>query len=77
MLARAICPSVSRTTIDINDEHLAATARELGSASTAETVNAVLADVAQRRRRADVFDDPAIWGGANVADPRVGAQVRR
>lgn len=36
-------PSVSRTTIDINDEHLAATARELGTTSTAETVNAALA----------------------------------
>lgn len=68
---------VSRTTIDIDDEQLAAAARELGTTSKVETVNAALAYVAQRRRRVAAFDDPAIWGSADLADPQVRAQARR
>lgn len=68
---------MSRTTIDIDDEQLAAAARELGTSTKVETVNAALAYVAQRRRRAAAFDDPLIWGTADLADPEVRAQARR
>jgi Arc/MetJ family transcription regulator len=68
---------MSRTTIDVDDEQLAAAARELGTSSKVDTVNAALAYVAQRRRRVEVFDDPAIWGSPDLADPEVRAQSRR
>jgi Arc/MetJ family transcription regulator len=68
---------MSRTTIDLDDEQLAAAARELGTTSKVETVNAALAYVAQRRRRAEALDDPAIWGSADLADPEVRAEARR
>lgn len=68
---------MSRTTIDIDDAQLAAAARELGTTSKVDTVNAALAYVAARRRRAEVFDDPAIWGSSDLADPDVRAQARR
>ncbi|MDN5914928.1 MAG: type II toxin-antitoxin system VapB family antitoxin [Pseudonocardia sp.] len=68
---------MSRTTIDIDDDHLVAAARELGTSSKVETVNAALAFVAQRRRRVEAFDDPLVWGGEDLADPAVRAQARR
>ncbi|MDN5749862.1 MAG: type II toxin-antitoxin system VapB family antitoxin [Pseudonocardia sp.] len=68
---------MGRTTIDIDDDQLAAAARELGTTSKVDTVNAALAYVAARRRRTEVFDDPAIWGGPDLADPDVRAQARR
>lgn len=68
---------MSRTTIDIDDEQLAAAARELGTTSKVETVNAALLFVAQRRRRAEAFADPLIWGTEDLADPEVRAQARR
>lgn len=68
---------MSRTTIDLDDDQLAAAARELGTTSKVDTVNAALAYVAQRRRRIEAFDDPAIWGGSDLADPEVRAQARR
>lgn len=68
---------VSRTTIDLDDEQLAAAARELGTTSKVETVNAALAFVAARRRRAQAFDDPMIWGTEDLADPDLRAQARR
>lgn len=68
---------MSRTTIDIDDEQLAAAARELGTRSKVDTVNAALAFVAQRRRRAEAFDDPAIWGTEDLADPEIRAEARR
>lgn len=67
---------MSRTTIDIDDDSLAA-ARELGTTSKVETVNAALAYVAARRQRAAAFDDPLIWGSPDLADPDVRAQARR
>jgi len=42
---------VSRTTIDLDDDKLAAAARELGTSSKIDTVNAALASVAERRKR--------------------------
>jgi len=68
---------MSRTTIDIDDEQLAAAARELGTTSKVDTVNAALAYVAQRRRRVEAFDDPAIWGSEDLADPALRAAARR
>ena len=68
---------MSRTTVDIDDDALARAARELGTTSKTETVNAALAYVAQRRQRAQAFDDPLIWGSPDLADPEVRAEARR
>jgi Arc/MetJ family transcription regulator len=68
---------VTRTTIDLDDEKVAAAARELGTTSKVETVNAALAYVAARRQRAEAFDDPLIWGSPDLADPEIRAQARR
>lgn len=68
---------MSRTTIDIDDEKLAAAARELGTRSKVETVNAALAYVAERRKRAAAFDDPLIWGSPDLADPEIMSEARR
>ncbi|MGH3905594.1 MAG: type II toxin-antitoxin system VapB family antitoxin [Pseudonocardiaceae bacterium] len=68
---------MSRTTIDLDDEKVAAAARELGTTSKVETVNAALAYVASRRQRAEAFDDPLIWGSPELADPEIRAQARR
>lgn len=68
---------MSRTTIDIDDEKLAAAARELGTTSKTETVDAALAHVAARRQRNEAFDDPLIWGSPDLADPKVQAAARR
>lgn len=69
--------SVSRTTIDIDDDSLDAAARELGTTTKVDTVNAALAYVVDRRRRATAFDDPAIWGSPDLADAGVRAESRR
>lgn len=68
---------MARTVIDLDDEQLKAAARELGTKTKVETVNAALAFVAERRRRAEVFDDPFVWGSPDMADPEVRAGARR
>ncbi len=68
---------MSRTTIDLDDDKLAAAAQELGTTSKVDTVNAALAYVGERRMRADAFDDPLIWGSPDLADPSVRAEARR
>jgi Arc/MetJ family transcription regulator len=68
---------VSRTTIDLDDDKLQAAARELGTTSKVDTVNAALAYVADRRKRSEAFDDPLIWGTPDLADPTVRAAARR
>jgi len=68
---------VSRTTIDIDDEKLDAAARELGTSSKVETVNAALAFVAQRRLRSEAFSDPLVWGSPDLASERLRAEARR
>ncbi len=68
---------MSRTTIDLDDDVLAAAARELGTGSKVETVNAALAFVAERRRRSEAFEDPLIWGSPDLADPEIRAAARR
>lgn len=69
--------TMSRTTIDIDDDALAAAGRELGTTTKVDTVNAALAYVADRRRRAAAFDDPAVWGSPELADPDLRAAARR
>lgn len=68
---------MSRTTIDIDDERLAAAARELGTSSKVDTVNEALRFVAERRRRAAAFDDPLVFGSPDLADEKVRAEARR
>ena len=68
---------MSRTTIDIDDAQLAAAARELGTTSKVDTVNAALAFVANRRKLAKAFDDPMMWGSPDLADAEVRQAARR
>lgn len=68
---------MTRTTIDLDDDKLAAAARELGTTSKIDTVNAALAFVADRRRLAEAFDDPLTWGGPDLADPGTRSAARR
>jgi Arc/MetJ family transcription regulator len=68
-----------KTMIDLNDEALALAARELGTSTKKDTVNAALEFVASRRRRIDqMLDDPYALGvGPDIADPEVMRQARR
>lgn len=68
---------MTRTTIDIDDATLAAAAKELGTATKVETVNAALAFVATRHQRAAAFDDPLIWGSPELANPKLRRAARR
>ena len=68
---------MARTTIDINEEVLDRAARELGTTSKVDTVNAALAFVADRRRVLAALEDPLIWGSPDLADPAVRAAARR
>ncbi|HZM82369.1 MAG TPA: hypothetical protein VFC19_42155 [Candidatus Limnocylindrales bacterium] len=47
-----------------------------GTKTKVDTVNAALAFVAERRR-AEVFDDPLVWGSPDLADPDIRAAARR
>jgi len=76
-IAHGILDAMARTVIDIDEEQLAAAARELGTKTKVDTVNAALAFVAERRRRAEVFDDPLVWGSPDLADPDIRAAARR
>lgn len=67
-----------KTQIDVDDDLVQAAARELGTTTKKDTVNAALAYVAQRGQRAagtvsSAFD---FWG-ADVGDPDVMAKARR
>ncbi len=68
---------MSRTTIDLDDEQLAAAARELGTTSKVDTVNGARSSVAEGRKRAEAFDDPLIWASPDLVDPEVRARARR
>lgn len=68
---------MGRTTVDVDDEKLAAAAQELGTRTKVETINAALAYVAGRRRRAAAFEDPLVWGSPDLADPALRRQARR
>lgn len=68
-----------KTMIDLDDEALALAARELGTATKKDTVNAALAYVVERRRRIDtLLDDPYALGvGPDITDDEVMRQARR
>ena len=68
---------MARTTIDIDEKTLALAAKELGTTSKIDTVNASLAFVANRRQLASAFADPLIWGSPDLADPNIRAEARR
>ena len=68
-----------KTMIDLNDEALDLAAKELGTTTKKDTVNAALEFVANRRRRIEqLMDDPYALGvGPDIADPEVMRQARR
>lgn len=68
-----------KTMVDINPEALAQAARELGTSTKKDTVNAALEYVADRRRRIEqLIDDPFAFGvGADIANPSVMKEARR
>jgi Arc/MetJ family transcription regulator len=69
--------AMTRTTIDIDDITLEAAAKQLGTTSKVETVNAALAFAANRAERARAFEDPLMWGSPELPDPKLRAQARR
>ena len=68
-----------KTMIDLNDEDMALAAKELGTTTKKDTVNAALNFVATRRRRIEqLLNDPYALGvGPDIADPEVMRQARR
>jgi Arc/MetJ family transcription regulator len=68
----------TRTTVEIDNEKLAAAARELGTTSKTDTIDAALALAAERGQEAErkvrsVWD---FWG-KDVSNPEVMKQARR
>jgi Arc/MetJ family transcription regulator len=68
-----------KTMIDLDDEALALAAKELGTTTKKDTVNAALAFVAHRRHRIEeLLDDPyGLGAGPDITDPEVMRQARR
>lgn len=68
-----------RITIEVNGEALALAAKELGTSTQEDTVNAALEFVASRHRRVEPSrDDPYALGvGPDIADPEVMRHARR
>lgn len=68
-----------KTVIDLDDEALDLAARELGTTTKKDTVNAALQFVAGRRRRIEqLLDDPYALGvGPDISDPEVMRSARR
>jgi hypothetical protein len=68
-----------RTVIDLDDEALAAAARELGTSTKKDTVNAALSFVANRSHRvAAVLDAAHSFGvGRDIGDVDVMSAARR
>jgi Arc/MetJ family transcription regulator len=68
-----------QTMIDLNDEALALAAKELGTTTKKDTVNAALEFVADRRRRIEqLLDDPyALGAGPDITDAEIMRQARR
>jgi Arc/MetJ family transcription regulator len=63
----------------LDDEALGLAARELGTITKKDTVNAALAFVANRRRRIEqLLDDPYALGvGPDITDPEIMRTARR
>jgi Arc/MetJ family transcription regulator len=68
-----------KTMIDLNDEALELAAKELGTVTKKDTVNAALEFVANRRRRIEqLLDDPYAFGvGPDITDPDIMRTARR
>jgi Arc/MetJ family transcription regulator len=68
-----------KTMIDLDDEALALAAKELGTVTKKDTVNAALEFVARRRERIEaLLDDPfALGAGPDIDDPDVMREARR
>ncbi len=68
-----------KTVIDVDDRALALAAKELGTVTKKDTVNAALEFVAQRRERIEaLLDDPYAFGvGPDIDDPEVMREARR
>ncbi len=68
-----------KTMIDLDDEALALAAKELGTTTKKDTVNAALEFVANRRRRIEqLLDDSYALGvGPDIADQEIMRQARR
>jgi Arc/MetJ family transcription regulator len=68
-----------KTMIDLDDHALALAAKELGTTTKKDTVNAALVFVAERRRRIErLLDDPyALGTGPDIGDAEVMRQARR
>ncbi|WP_342213213.1 type II toxin-antitoxin system VapB family antitoxin [Nocardia wallacei] len=69
-----------KTMVDLDDEALALAAKELGTTTKKDTVNAALRFVAERRRRIEeILDDyPYSFGvGPDITDPEIMKQARR
>ncbi|WP_219823488.1 type II toxin-antitoxin system VapB family antitoxin [Nocardia nova] len=68
-----------KTMIDLDDEALTLAAKELGTTTKKDTVNAALRFVAERRRRIEeILNDPYGFGvGPDIGDPEVMRGARR
>jgi Arc/MetJ family transcription regulator len=68
----------TKTTIALDDEKLALAAKELGTTTKEETINAALAFVVERRRRIEaLLGDPyALGTGPDIGNPAVMRQAR-
>ncbi len=68
-----------KSLIDVDDEALALAARELGTTTMEDTVNAALGFVANRQRRLEaLLDGPYTLGvGPDITDVEVMRQARR
>jgi Arc/MetJ family transcription regulator len=68
-----------KTMIDLNDEALDLAAKELGTTTKKDTVNAALEFVASRRRRIErLLDDPFALGvGPDISDADIMRTARR
>ena len=68
-----------KTMIDLDDEAVTLAAKELGTTTKKDTVNAALRFVVERKRRVDaLLDDPyALGAGPDIGDPEIMRQARR
>lgn len=68
-----------KTMIDLDEDVLEGAARELGTKTKKETVNAALAFVANRRQRIErLLDSPLALGlGSDITNPEVMRGARR
>jgi Arc/MetJ family transcription regulator len=71
--------STMKTVIDVDDRALALAAKELGTVTKKDTVNAALEFVARRRERIEaLLDDPYAFGvGPDIDDSEVMREARR